>query len=75
MHFSGTEHFRRERPLFKKEFKQFLYISRESLCETVTMLQIFIRKKWLDQKLYEKLYLEAEEINKMISGSINAIKI
>jgi len=58
----------------KKEFKQFLYISRGSLYETVTMLQIFIKKKWLDQKLYEKLYSEAVEINKMISGSINSIQ-
>jgi len=58
----------------KKEFKQFLYISRGSLYETVTMLQIFIKKKWLDHKLYEKIYLEAEEINKLISGLISAIK-
>jgi len=28
----------------------------------------------LDQKLYEKLYSEAEEINKMISGLINSIQ-
>ena len=59
----------------KKEFKQFLYIARGSLYETVTMLQIFKKKKWLDQKRYEKLYSEAEEINKMLSGLINSIKI
>ena len=58
----------------KKEFKQFLYISRGSLYETVTMLQIFIKKEWMDKKLYEKLYSEAEEINKMISGLINSIQ-
>ena len=58
----------------KKEFKQFLYIARGSLYETVTMLQIFRKKKWLDKESYEKLYLEAEEVNKMLSGLINSIK-
>ena len=36
----------------KKEFKQFLYISRGSLYETITMLDIFERKKWLDEETY-----------------------
>jgi four helix bundle protein len=58
----------------KKEFKQFLYISRGSLYETVTMLQIFLKKQWLDQQLYGKLYSQAEEINKMLSGLINSIQ-
>jgi four helix bundle protein len=51
----------------KKEFKQFLYIARGSLYETLTMLQIFKRKKWLGDENYNRLYLEAEEINKMLS--------
>ena len=58
----------------KKEFKQFLYISRGSLYETVTMLQIFVKKTWLDQTIYNKLYYEAEEINKMLAGLINSIR-
>ena len=58
----------------KKEFKQFLYIARGSLYETVTMLQIFARKTWLEQKTYNKLYSEAEELNKMLSGLISSIK-
>ena len=57
----------------KKEFRQFLYIARGSLYETITMLQIFKKKKWLKETSYEKLYLEAEEINKMLSGLINSI--
>jgi four helix bundle protein len=57
----------------KKEFKQFLYISRGSLYETITMLQIFLKMNWLDQAKYNSLYSEAEEINKMISGLINSI--
>ena len=58
----------------KKEFKQFLYIARGSLYETVTMLQIFTKKNWLNEESYGKLYSEAEEINKMLSGLINSIK-
>ena len=57
----------------KKEFKQFLYIARGSLYETVTRLQIFGRLKWLDEKSFKPLYLEAEEINRMLSGLINSI--
>ena len=58
----------------RKEFKHFLYIARGSLYETITMLQIFLRKKWLSNKKYEELKAEAEEINKMLSGLINSIK-
>ena len=58
----------------KKEFKHFLYIARGSLYETVTMLQIFLAKKWLGEAYYKKLYFEAEEISKMISGLISSIK-
>jgi hypothetical protein len=35
----------------------------------------FKKLKWLDEKLYKNLYSEAEEINKMLSGLINSIKI
>jgi four helix bundle protein len=59
----------------KKEFKQYLYIARGSLYETVTRLQIFKKLKWLNEKSYKKLYFEAEEINKMLSGLINSIKV
>ena len=59
----------------KKEFKQFLYIARGSLYETVAMLQIFKKKHWLDQSQYAKLYSQAEEINRMLSGLIMSIKV
>ena len=58
----------------KKEFKHFLYISRGSLYETVTMLQIFLKKNWLKREKYNELYSEAEEISRMLSGLINSIK-
>ena len=59
----------------KKEFKQYLYIARGSLYETVTRLQIFKKLKWLKEESYKNLYAEAEEINKMLSGLINSIKV
>jgi len=58
----------------KKEFKHFLYIARGSLYETITMLQIFRKKHWLDKKYYDQLYSESEEINKMLAGLISSIK-
>jgi len=57
----------------KKEFKQYLYISRGSLYETVTRLQIFHRLNWLKDQHYKELYSDAEEINKMLSGLINSL--
>jgi four helix bundle protein len=57
----------------RKEFKHFLFIARGSLYETVTMLQIFLKKNWIEKGDYQKLYNESEEINKMISGLINAL--
>jgi len=57
----------------KKEFKRFLYISRGSLYETVAMLQIFVKKQWLEHSKYKILYSKAEEINRMLSGLINSI--
>jgi four helix bundle protein len=58
----------------KKEFKRFLYIARGSLYETVTMLQVFKLLTWLSENDYEPLYNEAEEINRMLSGLIKAIR-
>jgi len=58
----------------KKEFKHFLFVARGSLYETLTMLQIFIKKDWIKKKDYQKFYGESEEINKMLSGLINSLK-
>jgi len=41
----------------------------------VTRLQIFKKLKWLNEESYKNLYGEAEEINKMLSGLINSIKV
>jgi len=57
----------------KKEFKHFLYIARGSLYETITMIMLFKRKKWVGEKSYAELIDMAVEINKMLSGLINSI--
>ena len=58
----------------KKEFKHFCYIARGSLYETISMIQIFKKKGWLNEGPYLRLYSDAVEINKMISGLIKSIQ-
>ena len=43
----------------KKEYVQFLYVSRGSLYETMTRLEIFYRKKWLKEVKYSEYKNEA----------------
>lgn len=57
----------------QKEFIQFCYIARGSLYETMTFIEIFFRKKWLDKESYNKLRTEACEIASMIKGLINSL--
>ncbi len=57
----------------KKEFVQYLYISRGSLYETMTLLEIFRRKKWISGESYSKIEKHAKEIVSMLKGLINSI--
>lgn len=57
----------------KKEFVQFCYIARGSLYETMTLLEIFRRKKWITDSVYSKLENEGIEIASMIKGLINSL--
>jgi four helix bundle protein len=57
----------------KKEFVQFLYISRGSIYETLTLLDIFRQQNWISEDKYNKLEGSAIEIIKMLKGLINAI--
>jgi four helix bundle protein len=57
----------------KKEFVQYLYISRGSLYETMTLLEIFRRKKWISDESYSKLEMDGIAIVSMLKGLINAI--
>jgi len=58
----------------KKEFVQFLYISRGSLYETMTLLEIFRRRDWISNERYSSLEQDGREIVSMIMGLIKSIK-
>jgi len=57
----------------KKEFVQFLYISRASLYEVITLLNIFEKREWISYKKLQEMETEGFEIASMIKGLINAI--
>ena len=56
----------------KKEFIQFCYIARGSLYETMTLLEIIRRKRWISDSIYSKLEKNGIEIASMI-GLINSL--
>ena len=56
-----------------KEFVQYLYISRGSIYEAMTLIYLFERRSWIDQKTVENLENQALEITKMIKGLINSL--
>lgn len=56
-----------------KEFKRFLTIARRSALETVSCLFIAKRKGFINADQFSKLYSNAEEITKMISGLKNSL--
>lgn len=57
----------------KKEFIQYCYIARGSLYETMTVLEIFRRKKWLYDDDFFALKQEGLQIASMIKGLINSL--
>jgi four helix bundle protein len=58
----------------RKEFVQFLYIARGSLFEAITVLIIFNRNKWINDAELGEMKALGDEIGKMISSLINAVK-
>ena len=58
----------------KKEFMQFLYIARGSLFETITLMEIFKKRDWINNAQYNSLRNRGGEIGKMLSSLINSIK-
>lgn len=56
-----------------KEFIHFLYISRGSLYETITILNIFFKNKWISKNQLDELENEGIEIARMIKGLINSL--
>ena len=57
----------------KKEYIHFLYISRGSLYETITLLEIFQMRNWIKTEAFQKLENQSAEIAKMLNGLINSI--
>lgn len=58
----------------KKEFAQYLHIARGSLYETMTLLEIFKRRNWINQEKLLEIEKQAKEIASMIKGLINSIQ-
>ena len=58
----------------KKEFIQYCYITRGSLYETMTLLEIFRRVKWISDSQIQSLNSDGIQIASMIKGLINALK-
>ncbi len=59
----------------KKEFVQFLYIARGSLYETVTLLMIFQRRRWINSQQFDEISLHGDKIGKMLSSLIRSVKL
>ncbi len=57
----------------KKEFIQYLYIARGSLYETMTLLEIFRRRRWVSGEQYSRIGTRGKEIASMLKGLINSI--
>ena len=57
----------------KKEFIQYLYISRGSLYESITLLILFHRRKWISTPTLVELEDNGVEIASMLKGLINSI--
>ena len=58
----------------KKEFIQYLYISRGSLYETMTLLEILRKMKWITDDNYSELESQGKEIAAMTKGLINSLR-
>ena len=58
----------------KKEYIHFLYISRGSLYETLTLLEIFQMRAWITPEIFHDLEQKSTEIAKMLNSLINYIR-
>ena len=58
----------------RKEFIHYCYIARGSIYETMTLLEIFRRIKWISDSDYSNLETSAKEIVSMVKGLINSLK-
>jgi len=59
---------------YKKEFIQFLYIAEGSLFEVLTLVEIFKRRKLIDEEKAIEIRKRAEIIDRKLHGLINSLK-
>ena len=57
----------------QKEFIHFLSIARGSLYETITLLEIFKLRRWINENQFLKLETNSNEIARMINGLIKSV--
>lgn len=57
-----------------REFMQFLYYARGSLNESLTVIILFERRKWITEKESKTLRNMAYELGSMLNGFINGLK-
>jgi four helix bundle protein len=58
----------------KKEFIQFLHVSQGSLSELDTHLEISIRLGYVTNNVLEKVVIEMDQIDKMLTSLIKSLK-
>lgn len=56
------------------DFSRFLEIAYGSLLESVSELMVARKQEFVDVRVYDKLYNEAEQVAKMLSGCVAAFK-
>ena len=59
---------------YNRRFVQYCFIARGSLYETVTLLEVFKRKRWISEGDFEVLKSEELKLAAMIKGLISALK-
>ena len=58
----------------QKEFVHHLYIARGSLYETLTLLEIFLKQKWIDDDRFNQVREGAQILARKLNALINSIK-
>jgi len=57
-----------------KEFKQFLFLARGSLYETITLLKLCLRLNYISEALYKELIKDCGTIQSKLAGLLNYLK-